>query len=113
MRSYNTKVNRYSFNIGDIRGLLLLTTMTLAFMYLYFVQSSVFNIVERERISGEISTVSAKVSVLEANYITMRSAINIDTASSLGFSEDFDKINFANVATGDVKGGLSYVNNEI
>lgn len=115
MRAYSLRTNQYtfSFDIGQIRGLLLFSTISLLFMYAYFVQNSVFNIVQREKLSSEISTLSAKVSVLEANYITMRSAINIDTAGRLGFNEEFNKINFASAATGDVKGGLSYANNEI
>ena len=82
-------------------------------MYLYFLQSSIFSIVEREKVSKEISATNAKVSILEADYITIKSSINIETADRLGFSEDFDNINFANISDGSVKGGLSYVNNEI
>ncbi|HRY62526.1 MAG TPA: hypothetical protein P5056_02030 [Candidatus Paceibacterota bacterium] len=87
--------------------------MLLSPMYGYLVLSSVVNISQREKLSDEISAITAKVSVLEANYITMRSAINIDVAGKLGMKEEFNKINFASADKGDVKGGLSYVNNEI
>lgn len=113
MRSSKIKLNKFVFEIGKFRGFLLFSTAILSLLYIYFIQSSVFNIIQRESLSEEISATSAKVSVLEANYITMRSAISIDVAGKLGFREEFNKINFASADTGDVKGGLSYVNNEI
>lgn len=113
MRAYNAKLNKKDFDIGNFRGVLLLSVFLLVSMYFYFVINSVFSTVEREKITKEISSLGIKVSVLEAEYIKMRSTITMDTAIKLGFSDDFNKINFANISGVSGKGGLSYVTNEI
>jgi hypothetical protein len=113
MRAYSTKLNKRDFEIGKFRVLLLVSVFFLASMYLYFVINSVFSTVERETISKEISKMGIRVSALEAEYIKMRSAITMETATQLGFSDDFNKINFANISGVSGKGGLSYVTNEI
>ncbi len=83
------------------------------FMYLYFVQSSIFNIVAREKVDKEISSVNSQVAVLESQYLKARGKVTIEFASRLGLEEDFNKMNFANVDNSFVKGGLSFLSDEI
>ena len=85
----------------------------LCFAYVYFVQASVFSIVEREKLNKDVSNIQASVSELETEYIKIRSGINLEVAAKMGFTEDFNKINFANVDSGNRTGGLSFLSNEI
>lgn len=108
MRLYKLKFNRETFAVGKACRVLFAFVIFISFSYIYFVQNSVFNIVERERFNREIFSASGKISQLEAEYIKSRSGISMATALKLGFKEDFNKINFANVDSGLVEGGLSF-----
>jgi hypothetical protein len=55
--------------------------------YIFFVRSAIVNIVARENIAKQIQTDSTAVSSLENQYFTLKSAITMDTATSLGFSQ--------------------------
>ena len=87
--------------------------LILTISYAYFLQNSVFNIVSREDFDKKISVLSAKVSSLESEYLSIRNGVNIDEATRLGLKENFDKMNFANVDSDSVKGRLSFLGNEI
>lgn len=114
MRRFNTlKLNRENFELARMTSVLVFFIILLCFVYVYCVQSSVVSVVERERINKEIASVSSRVSDLEATYLSMRNSISIEVAVRQGFKEDFNKINFANVSTGDAKGRFSFLNNEI
>jgi len=56
-------------------------------LYMYFINSAVLNVVERERLSGETDHLQAKLAQLESEYAVLRSQISIPVAHSLGFKE--------------------------
>lgn len=114
MRRYRTlKLDIKKFEFAKMTSFFVLLIILLSFAYVYFVQSSIVNVVEREGINKEIASISIKVSSLEAEYLKMRNAINIDVATRQGFKEDFNKINFANIPSGSAKGRFSFLSNEI
>lgn len=53
--------------------------------YAYLVNQTVLNIVERENIQDEITTLNSRISELEFKYIALKNNINLEYAHSLGF----------------------------
>lgn len=82
-------------------------------LYFYFVNSSVFLIKERGDLDKKISDIGVKVSLLESDCVKERGGITLERARSLGFTEDFSRIDFANADAGSVSGRFSYLGNEI
>jgi len=56
-------------------------------LYMYFINAAVLNVVEREKLSGEINLLQANVAALESEYAVLRGQITLPTAYSLGFKE--------------------------
>jgi hypothetical protein len=56
-------------------------------LYIYCVEATVHNVVVRQNIENQFSQLSQSVDNAEFQYISMRNAITIDTAKSLGFVE--------------------------
>lgn len=88
-------------------------TAIFSFAYIYFVQSSVADIVSRENLNKKISSIVMEVSSLESEYLNIGNEVNIETAKRLGLKENFDKMNFANIESEQAKGRLSFLGNEI
>ncbi len=55
--------------------------------YLYLINSSVFNIMERREAEEKIGTLGTEVALLESKYIELSSDIDMDLAQQLGFRE--------------------------
>lgn len=79
-------------NIGSIYdykekifSVLVFGILSCAFMYVYFLQNVITNIVERERIVKDTRILSTQVSELEAKYFQVKSSINMELANSKGF----------------------------
>lgn len=53
--------------------------------YLYFVNRTVVNAVERQNIEKEIILISSQISDLEESYLGLKNKINLDYAFSKGF----------------------------
>ena len=53
--------------------------------YIYFVNSAIINVVERQKIEREIASIGSRVSDLETSYLSLNNKINFDYALSLGF----------------------------
>lgn len=81
--------------------------------YIYFIQGSITKTVNVEVFEKNISQVSSEISRLETGYLGTKSGLNIDLALTSGFVEDFNKVNFANAGTGESRGRLTFLNNEI
>ena len=113
MRQFKLKLNNKNFKIPGMINLFIVAILMSSFAYGYFVLNSISNTVERENLDKKISSVSTKISSLEAEYLKLRNGINIEVAFRQGFKEDFNKINFANVDSGNAKGGFSFLSNEI
>ncbi|MFA6094744.1 MAG: hypothetical protein WC757_02545 [Candidatus Paceibacterota bacterium] len=56
-------------------------------MYLFFMNSAVFNTLERERAGRELSVVSAEVANLEQSYLSLKNNITLAVAYEKGFKE--------------------------
>jgi len=56
-------------------------------LYLYSVNRTVMLVAERNDIEGQISTLKAEITGLESTYISEKSEITMELASSLGYGE--------------------------
>ncbi len=61
-----------------------------AFLYIYFVSTSVVNIVQRKNIESETQGLSSNVGNLESQYISLNKNITLSYAKSLGYVEPRD-----------------------
>lgn len=76
--------------------LFLFGTVLLLGSYLYLWQSSVWNIVARNRAEQQIGELTTRVATLEADYLALASRqINADFARSLGFRDITAEQNYA------------------
>ena len=64
---------------------LVLIAIILSGSYIYFVNGAIINVVERQKIEKEITSISSRINDLESSYISLNSKINLDFAHSLGF----------------------------
>lgn len=58
-----------------------------AFLYIYFIQQAVHNVVERERLSNEVNLLHSTLSKLESEQVALRGQVNLPTAYLLGFRQ--------------------------
>ncbi len=65
--------------------ILIVGIMSLSFLYVYFLQNVISNVVEREKIVKENRVLGTTVSELEAKYFTIKNSINIELANAKGF----------------------------
>lgn len=82
----------------------------LLMMYVYFVGSTVFNIVERKSAESTMRTLSSSISDMEIEYITLAKNIDLTMAKTLGFNEPKD-VYFA--ARTPVVGAISKTSDEL
>ena len=66
----------------------------LLFLYSFFINASVLNIVERKNIEKKLSETNSYVSTLETEYFNHIDNVNLDLALSVGF-EEVSSSNFA------------------
>lgn len=62
-----------------------------ASMYMYFVSSSIVNVVLRKEIETEIVKIHSQVGELESQYLALENNITMDRALSMGFVKLSDK----------------------
>lgn len=79
-----------------LAGILLLC----AGFYTYSITTTIHNVVERQNLENKASTLTLAIGANEFKYISMRNAITLSYAQSLGFSESHDKI-FLSRTSGD------------
>jgi hypothetical protein len=53
--------------------------------YVFFLNSAVRNVVQREKFAIKIAEINSKLSDTESNYIVLKNGITLDLAYSLGF----------------------------
>lgn len=68
-------------------AVLLVTLGLLAGLYVYFVQSTVFNIAAREDGQEQIGSLESEIATLETEYIALSSKLTLARALELGFEE--------------------------
>ncbi|MEK7477945.1 MAG: hypothetical protein AAB645_01075 [Patescibacteria group bacterium] len=74
---------------------LLVTLVLLLSSYLYLVNRSIFNIVERKQAEETINSLNTKVAMLETDYMTLTtSKINLDYAHSLGYQNVLNSLSY-------------------
>jgi hypothetical protein len=59
-------------------------------LYVFFVGKTIVNIIHRKAAESEVRSLSAQVSNLEIQYISLAKNIDLDMAKTLGFSESKD-----------------------
>lgn len=64
---------------------LVLFAVVFAGFYIYFVNGAIINVVERQKIEKEISSINSRISDLESSYISLNNKISLDYAFSAGF----------------------------
>lgn len=62
-----------------------IVVILLASMYMYFVSSSIVNVVLRKEIETDIVKLHSGVGELESQYLTLENNITMDRALSMGF----------------------------
>lgn len=85
MNRATSKTN--TMTVGAGRGFYMLAFITGASLlfYLFFIGQTVFKLVAEKNISGEIRTLSAEISELELQTLSLNDTISIERAYELGF----------------------------
>ena len=63
-----------------------------ACLYVYFIRSTISNVVVRQNLEQEASSLTLAIGGEEFSYIAKRNAITLELAHSLGFKDSHDKI---------------------
>lgn len=74
--------------LWSVLALLILTVG----VYAYFVNGAIFNIVERQNVLRELSSLTSSVSELESDYSIVRNTLTQEHARTLGFDEPKKKV---------------------
>ena len=82
------QLNREKSIFWSLLGILLLC----AGLYMYFINVTVHNVVFRQNLENEASTLTLAIGREEFKYITKRNAVTVDLAYSLGFKDVSTKI---------------------
>lgn len=67
--------------------IVLATLLFTFFSYIYLVNKTIMNVVAREKIENNISSLSTTIGTLEFKYITLKNAVTLDLAYTKGFEE--------------------------
>ncbi len=93
MQKYAIQLNNRTVTIveGNVHktAFLLVSAALLASfaMYLFFVGTTIFNIVERKNTDNDNRSLSSRVSELELSYLSESNKIDLNLAYSLGFKD--------------------------
>ncbi len=61
------------------------TLFAVFFMYVYFVSSSISDVVMRKEIDSQIASLTASISQMEAEYIALQHSVSNDIATHKGY----------------------------
>lgn len=78
----------------------LITIVALASSYIYFVNRSVFNTVEREKVESNIMTLQTKLGQTEREYMSELNKLTLERAESMGFVASTGKVIFVSAQVG-------------
>ncbi len=90
---------------------LLSILVVVSFLYAYFVNSTILNIVERKNTSNQITLLSSNVSELESEYFALSNKIDLPYIYSLGFKDASPHTKYASRKA--LTKRLSFNNNEL
>jgi hypothetical protein len=79
--------------------ILLSIIISFAFVYAYFVNGAVANIVSAKEMRTQISTLTSSLGELEANYLAAKSDVNLEYAHSLGLVDSASSIVYISKTT--------------
>lgn len=65
---------------------LMLSIIAMSFVYAFFIQKAIRNVVARDEIHTEIASLNSKLSATEFQYINSVEAVTMNSAALLGFS---------------------------
>ena len=86
------KSTAQSIVIGKrVFSVLLSLLFIFAMLYVYFISSSIVNILVREDTEQDIAEISSQISGLEARYLELKNEITIEYAYAKGFHDVADK----------------------
>lgn len=117
MKQASLKLKNYANNVNiidnnnlqrRILNIMISTLGILAFCYVLFLGTMVFNIIERKSLDKYALTLSNEVGNLELEYFSMSQKVDLNLAYSLGFKEIKTKF-----ATRKALGSISMIKNEI
>ena len=77
------QINKEKTIFWTLLGILLLS----ACFYMYFINSTIHNVVARQNLENEAGKLTFQIGNKEFQYITKRNSVNLQLAYSLGFKE--------------------------
>src|SRR3989344_6895701 len=77
------ELNREKTICWTLLGILLLCSG----FYIYFINTTIHNIVQRQNLEAEASKLTLAIGSQEFQYISMRNGVTLDLAYSLGFRD--------------------------
>lgn len=83
---YHTIVDHPSFERRMFGGLVFLLAASMA-VYGFFLGKTVVSVIERKVAEAEVSKIASSIGAIEAEYLTLSSGIDLNTALSYGFTE--------------------------
>jgi|GEM_PF-1752563 len=81
-------------------------SITLIVMYAFLINASIVNIVKAKSVRSEIASLSTHVGALESKYLLSKSALTMDDARALGFSESASAPIY--ITKGETQASLSF-----
>jgi hypothetical protein len=91
MKINTAKNNRAILNNNDMNRRVFFIVLSLfgivAGLYVYFLGTIVFGVLERRTVATEAQTMRQEVNDLQIRYLSLNNSINLGLASSLGFTE--------------------------
>lgn len=65
---------------------LAMSLVLLSFVYAFFIQKAIRNVVQRDEVHAEIASLNSKLSDTEFQYMNSVESVTMDTAVELGFN---------------------------
>ena len=84
-RNIKNKISGIKYSERKAFWYLALIAIVFSGSYIYFVNGAIINVVERQKIEKEITSINSRINDLESSYISLNNKINLDLAHSLGF----------------------------
>ena len=91
MKTKKTQLHSVNYT-KNLVCVLFVFLIVLMFLYAYFINESVLNVVERKKIEKNILAANSRISILESRYFDYTHDIDLKLAMSLGFKETKDVI---------------------
>lgn len=104
MNSLALKFNRFDFSQRVVVGLLIFYVVSASLVYIYGLNRLILNVVLKEKMEKQISSLSVEISELESKYMNLKNGLDQNMATDTGMLEDFDRIYFADISNASTLG---------